>query len=174
MIGSFSGGPVLCQGKAAHPEPTPLPRPGLYPRHFQRQGPCATLASGGEAPISGAMIDNVHTAGALVPVAGQEELVRRRFWGKVRRTLGRVPFMEQVLAAYYCATDATTPIHVKAVLFAALAYFILPADMIPDFMAVIGFSDDAAVLLAAVQALAPHIRDRHRERAWAFLDSNTP
>jgi uncharacterized membrane protein YkvA (DUF1232 family) len=116
------------------------------------------------------MINSVHTAGVLVPVAGQERMVRRRFWGKVRSTLGKIPFTEQVVAAFYCATDAKTPPHAKAVLFAALAYFVLPIDMIPDFVAGLGFTDDAAVLFAAMSTLAPYITDTHAARARAFLD----
>ena len=115
------------------------------------------------------MINSIHTAGALVPAAGQERYVRRRFWTKLRRSLGRIPFAEQATAAFYCATDRTTPAHVKAVLFAALAYFVLPVDMIPDVVAGLGFTDDATVLLAAVSSLAPYISEAHRSRARAFL-----
>jgi uncharacterized membrane protein YkvA (DUF1232 family) len=116
------------------------------------------------------MITNVHSAGALVPVAGQERLVRRRFWDKVRGTLGKIPFTEQAVAAFFCATDAKTPPHAKAILFAALAYFVLPIDMIPDFIAGIGFTDDATVLLAALSTLSPYISDAHHARARGFLD----
>ncbi len=96
--------------------------------------------------------------------------VERGFWSKVRRTLGRVPFVEDAVAAYYCALDKETPLAVKAVLMGALAYFVMPADMIPDFLAGFGFADDAAVLAAAIRAVAPHIGVRHRRQARAALD----
>lgn len=115
------------------------------------------------------MINSLHSAGALVPVASQERFVRRRFWAKLRSTLGRIPFAEQAVAAFYCATDGRTPAHAKAVLFAALAYFVLPVDMIPDFIAGLGFTDDATVLLAAMSSIAPYITETHRTRARAFL-----
>ena len=105
-----------------------------------------------------------------MPVAGQEEVVRRRFWGKVRSTLGKIPFTEQAVASFYCATDAKTPPHVKAILFAALAYFVLPIDMVPDFIAGLGFSDDATVMFAALSALSPYLTETHFQRARAFLD----
>ena len=111
---------------------------------------------------------------ALVPVAGQEEYVRERFWKKVRRTLGRVPFLDRAVAVYYAAMDPATPLRVKAVLMAALAYFIMPADLIPDILAGIGFSDDAAVLMLAIQALAPHIKAHHVDRAREALDRDVP
>ena len=91
------------------------------------------------------------------------------FWRKLRRTLGNVPFVEDAVAAWYCALDADTPIQVKATLMAALAYFVVPTDMLPDFVAWLGYTDDAAVLAAALRAVAPHIQPRHRELARAKL-----
>ncbi len=96
--------------------------------------------------------------------------VERGFWTKVRRTLGRVPFVEEAVAAYFCATDRNTPLQVKAILMGALAYFVVPTDMIPDFIAAFGFTDDAAVFYAAFRMVAPHIQDRHRDRAREALD----
>ena len=74
-----------------------------------------------------------------------------------------------MLAAYYCATDGETPSWVKAVLMGAVAYFVLPVDLLPDFIAVLGFTDDASVLMAALSAVGGHIREPHRERAKAKL-----
>jgi uncharacterized membrane protein YkvA (DUF1232 family) len=115
-------------------------------------------------------MDAAEVSRALTPLAGQEQYVRRRFWRKVLRTLGRVPFVDHAIAAYYAAIDPATPRYAKGILMAALAYFILPADMIPDVLAGLGFTDDAAVLMMAVQTLAPHIKQGHKERARAFLD----
>lgn len=108
--------------------------------------------------------------GALVPLAGQEDVVHERFWDKIRRTLGKVPFTDRAIAAYYAATDPATPFRVKSILFAALAYFIMPADLIPDVLAGVGFVDDATVLLTVLQSLAPYITDTHVARARAYLD----
>ncbi|MBK8209768.1 MAG: DUF1232 domain-containing protein [Rhodospirillales bacterium] len=108
---------------------------------------------------------------ALVPMPGQERYVRSRFWQKVRRTLGRVPFVDQVIAAYYAAIDPATPRGARLILMAALAYFVMPADIVPDIVAMIGFSDDAAVLFMAMNALGPHIKPAHLERARAYLKS---
>jgi uncharacterized membrane protein YkvA (DUF1232 family) len=96
--------------------------------------------------------------------------VTRAFWSKVRKTVGRVPFLEDAIAAYFCATDSTTPTAVKALLFGALAYFIVPIDMIPDFIAGLGFVDDASILSAAVAMARRHIRPEHRDRAKTLLD----
>lgn len=102
-------------------------------------------------------------------LARDERRVNRGFWRKLRRVLGRIPFAEDLLAAYYCATDRATPSWVKAVLMGAVAYFVLPVDLLPDFIAVLGFTDDASVLMAALSAVGGHIREPHRERAKAKL-----
>ncbi len=102
----------------------------------------------------------------------KERLVRRRFWDKVRSTLGKVPFMEDALAAYYCAMDANTPKHVKLIAFGALAYFILPIDKIPDIIPGVGFIDDAAVLTAALSSMVPYMSEEHFQKAREFLNKD--
>jgi uncharacterized membrane protein YkvA (DUF1232 family) len=62
-----------------------------------------------------------------------EERVRRGFWPKLKRVAARLPFAEDVLAAYYCAFDRQSPLQVKAALLAALAYFVAPVDVLPTF-----------------------------------------
>ena len=109
---------------------------------------------------------------AVVPVATARDARRvgRGFWPKLRRTVGRIPFTDDLLAAYYCATDRTTPGYVKAVLLAALAYFVVPTDLIPDFIAAFGYADDATVLAGAIAAVRRHITPAHRDRAAAYLE----
>lgn len=96
--------------------------------------------------------------------------VERGFWTKLRQYIRHVPFVQDAVAAYYCAMDGGTPLHVKAVLFGALAYFVLPIDIVPDIIAWVGFTDDAAVLYAAIRTVAPHIRESHRAQARAAVD----
>jgi len=54
-------------------------------------------------------------------------------------------------------------------LLAALAYFVLPFDFVPDFLPMIGFADDAAVLATAIRMVATHITPDHREAARRAL-----
>jgi uncharacterized membrane protein YkvA (DUF1232 family) len=98
-----------------------------------------------------------------------EQRVRRGFWTKMRRFAARLPFAEDLVAAYYCAFDRETPVQVRATLMAALAYFVLPADCIPDVLPALGFADDAAVLAAAIRMVATHITVEHREAAQRAL-----
>lgn len=82
------------------------------------------------------------------------------------KKLGRkVPFAEDLLAALYCALDPTTDRKVKLILFGAAAYFLMPMDAIPDIFPILGFTDDAAVMAAALAAVRTGITDSHREKA---------
>jgi uncharacterized membrane protein YkvA (DUF1232 family) len=105
-----------------------------------------------------------------VKLKRDQATVERKFWDKLRKYIRHVPFVDDLIAAYYCAMDASTPLHVKAVLFGALAYFIMPIDLIPDVIAWVGFTDDAALLYAAIRIVAPHIKDDHRQQAKAAVD----
>lgn len=98
-----------------------------------------------------------------------EERVRRGFWPKVQRVAVRLPFAEELLSAYYCAFDGHTPLKVRAALLAALAYFVLPVDTMPDILPLLGFTDDALVLVTALRMVSAHITDAHREAARQAL-----
>src|SRR5512141_1629182 len=79
---------------------------------------------------------------ALVPhvMRLNEHRVARGFWPKMRRAVAHVPFAPEALAVWYCARDEETPVAAKGMMFAALAYFVLPTDAIPDFIAGIGYT----------------------------------
>jgi uncharacterized membrane protein YkvA (DUF1232 family) len=102
-------------------------------------------------------------------IARNQRLVEERFWQKLLRLAGRIPFTEDLAAAYFCAVDPATPSRVKGVLLAALAYFVLPFDTVPDFLAGFGFTDDAAVLAMAIGLVSRHMTKRHRSRARGVL-----
>lgn len=99
-----------------------------------------------------------------------ERIVKRGFWQKMRRTVGMIPFSEEAVAAYYCSRDSNTPLHVKAVILGALAYFIVPTDLIPDIIIGFGYTDDIAVFWAAWRAISDHITNEHRTRAAELLE----
>lgn len=91
------------------------------------------------------------------------------FMGRLKRVAKRIPFAEDLLAAWFCARDPATPRRVRMTLLAALGYFVLPIDAIPDIMPLLGFTDDAAVIAAAIAAVAGSITIEHRERAKQAL-----
>jgi len=104
---------------------------------------------------------------ALVPsvVKINEARVAKGFWPKIQRTAARIPFADQALAAWYAARDPQTPMAAKGMIFAGLAYFVMPVDAIPDIFAGIGYTDDAAVITALLALVGANIKRRHRDKA---------
>ena len=112
-------------------------------------------------------IDAIDPEKALVPTVQRvnEMRVRKGFWPKLRSTASRIPFAGQALAAWYATQDPKTPLAAKGMIFAGLAYFVMPIDAIPDIFAGIGFTDDAAVFAALIATLGANIKRRHRYQA---------
>lgn len=124
-------------------------------------------------------MDDVKIGEILLPGEESEQEKRARkvkagFWPTFRKAVRQLPFSRDVVAGFYCAIDPTSPRRVRGILLAALAYFVLPFDAIPDILAVVGFSDDIAVLAAAIGAVRAHLLPRHYERAdRALADPET-
>ncbi|MES2862423.1 MAG: YkvA family protein [Pseudomonadota bacterium] len=116
--------------------------------------------------------DAIDPSKALVPSVQRVNEVRvtKGFWPKVGRVAARIPFANQVVAVYYSARDPETPMAAKGIMMGALAYFVMPIDAIPDILAGIGFTDDAAVITAVIATLGANVRKRHREAAEKALD----
>ena len=106
---------------------------------------------------------------ALAPAAVRvnEERVRKGFWPKIVRTASKIPFAADALSVWYCAKDPATPPAARGMMLAALAYFVLPADAIPDVLAVGGFPDDAAVFAALPAPGGDNPKPRHQGEGQA-------
>ena len=95
------------------------------------------------------------------------EYSEESFWAKVvafALKAGR-EVIRLALTLYYCLQDEDTPKWARTVIVGALGYFIFPADVIPDFVPGAGYTDDLAVLVAAVATVLVHIKPEHREQA---------
>jgi uncharacterized membrane protein YkvA (DUF1232 family) len=99
-----------------------------------------------------------------------EATVRAGFWPKLKRVAAKLPFAEDLVAGYYCAFDRETPRHVQIALLGALAYFILPVDIVPDMLPMVGFTDDAAILATVIKLVSSSITPIHRAAARRALD----
>src|SRR5690349_4258921 len=104
--------------------------------------------------------------------AGEIKKLGERFWRVTRKAARQVPFMEDVVAAYYTALDKDTPVKARGIIYAALGYFVLPTDVIPDWIFGLGFTDDAAVLMAALTAVRTHMTPAHRSAARKALSDD--
>jgi uncharacterized membrane protein YkvA (DUF1232 family) len=65
--------------------------------------------------------------------------------------------------------DPRTPLGLKGLLLAALAYVVMPVDLIPDAIPILGQADDLTVLLLVldmfIQNAPPEVRAEHTTRA---------
>jgi uncharacterized membrane protein YkvA (DUF1232 family) len=101
----------------------------------------------------------------------REQYSESSFWKKVKNTAfaaGR-ELIEHALWLFYAIMDSDTPTKAKLIIAGALGYFISPIDLIPDFIPFIGYTDDLAVLAAAVVTVASHVKETHKEMAATRL-----
>ena len=133
------------------------------------QAPCAPISCYMTDPFENTDFD----PGLLGSEAEQRQNLRRKLLNTARKAARQIPFMEDVVAGYYCALDPSTPTKVRAAAFGALAYFVLPTDLVPDFLLAVGFGDDAAILLSAISMMRTHIRDEHIQAARRALDTGS-
>lgn len=80
-----------------------------------------------------------------------------------------------VLLLYYVLRSDEVPLKEKSKILGALGYFILPADMVLDFIPMLGYSDDMAALLWALHSVAtnisPQIKSKAKERLGELIKS---
>jgi uncharacterized membrane protein YkvA (DUF1232 family) len=82
---------------------------------------------------------------------------------KYARTAG-LQVCESALKLYYALLDSDTPAWARAVISGALVYFVVPVDLIPDFIPG-GYADDLGALMAAMTAVLKNIKPEHTEKA---------
>lgn len=91
----------------------------------------------------------------------------RKFWDKVKKygkQAGKQTLYYSLLL-YYTAKSSTVPKSSKMIVIGALSYLIFPADLIPDFIPVVGLVDDASVVAAAVVKIVQHIDEDIKQKA---------
>ncbi len=98
--------------------------------------------------------------------------VQTKIW-RYSRQLTR-ELVEQVRFIYRAFTDPATPLQARLTIAGALAYFLLPTDALPDFLPVLGFTDDAAVIglaLRRLQEILAAQRTREQKAATTQLET---
>ena len=89
------------------------------------------------------------------------------FWKKLGRIAlkagAKVVFT--ALTLYYCMKDPDTPAKVKIIIASVLGYLIMPLDLIPDAIPMVGLTDDAAALFWALAEVSMYIKEEHKEMA---------
>ena len=70
-----------------------------------------------------------------------------------------------VLILYYVMMAPGVPLGIKTAIVGALAYVIVPVDLIPDFIPVAGYTDDMAAIVSAVGMVADLITPDIKRKA---------
>ena len=97
----------------------------------------------------------------------------RGFWSVVRRHHQKIPFLRDALGLFFCLKDPATPTWVRVAIIGALGYLVMPVDFLPDFIPIVGWVDDAAVVASVIAYVRSRIRDRHWQQADAWLQGRT-
>ena len=88
--------------------------------------------------------------------------------GKLALSAGK-PVTEKTLQLFYATQSPDTPAWAKRVIYGALAYLILPIDAIPDYLPVVGFTDDLGVITAALTTVASYISPEIKAKSKAKM-----
>ncbi|MFW6412647.1 MAG: YkvA family protein [Oceanicaulis sp.] len=138
-------------------------------------GEYGTLYRGGRAKAleraEEVAIEKVEEAAARTEaeVDRDQAKVEANFWDKVKRVARQIPFLEDLIAAYYAMRDHDTPLQARAALVFGLLYFLWTFDIIPDFLGVIGYADDGTVITTILVQVSGSIKDEHRRKAREAL-----
>ncbi|WP_040757823.1 YkvA family protein [Vibrio scophthalmi] len=102
----------------------------------------------------------------------------RTFWRKVKGSAKKLGEEIAVtgIKSWLAMTDSQTSVRHKAILGGALAYFVLPVDMVPDVLAGVGFTDDMAAMTLAANSVGTAITDQHEQAArdkWHSLHESS-
>ena len=96
-----------------------------------------------------------------------ESGLQRKIKSVARWTGAKV--MYAVLLLYYVLQSPTISKADKGKIYGALGYFILPTDLVVDFLPIVGYSDDLAALMIALHAVATNITPEVKAQARAKL-----
>ena len=101
--------------------------------------------------------------------APDEKTFWRKMKGSVKKAGEEIAVMG--IKSWLAMADSNTSVRHKAILGGALAYFVLPTDMVPDVLAGVGFTDDMAALTLAANSVGNAITKEHEAQAREKLNS---
>lgn len=92
-------------------------------------------------------------------------------WNKILKVFTKAGIKVTYIALllFYVMKSPDVPIVEKTKIIGALGYFILPLDLVPDWIPVAGYSDDLTALLWALKIVSCHITPKMRMEAEAQL-----
>ena len=91
------------------------------------------------------------------------DFVDENLWGKLEKSGKRVSFAKDIIALYRYMKDPFVKWYRKAIVVAALVYFIVPIDTIPDITPLFGYLDDLGVITALLKYLGSELMGYYPE-----------
>lgn len=109
------------------------------------------------------------------PEVLEEGSTQRAFLSKAKKFIAKLPFVRDVVAFYFAARDPEVPMLKKGMLAGAVIYFLAPIDLIPDFLGLVGFTDDMMVAKLVLSTTRDILTEEHYRLADELLDlENSP
>ncbi|MGO4271225.1 YkvA family protein [Paenibacillus sp. TAF58] len=89
------------------------------------------------------------------------------FWLKLKKGAKKAgsKVIYSGLLLFYAVESPKTPLRAKVQIYGALGYLILPLDLVPDLLPIIGYVDDLSALGFALTAVAKSIDDDVKRKA---------
>jgi len=85
------------------------------------------------------------------------EYVEENLWYKLEKVGKKISFAKDIMALFRYLQDSFVSWHRKAIVIAALIYFISPIDTIPDVAPLFGYLDDLGVITALLKFLGSEL-----------------
>ncbi len=85
------------------------------------------------------------------------EIVEEKLWVKLEKVGKKISFAKDLVALYKYLLDGSVSWHRKTIVAAALLYFIVPIDTIPDLAPLFGYMDDLGVIMATLKFLGSEL-----------------
>ncbi len=95
--------------------------------------------------------------GGETETAEKIKFVEENLWTKLERVGKKISFAKDIVALFYYMRDPQVSWHRKAIVVAALIYFISPIDAIPDIAPLVGYLDDLGVITALLKFLGSEL-----------------
>jgi uncharacterized membrane protein YkvA (DUF1232 family) len=93
------------------------------------------------------------------------------FWSKLKKGAKKAgsKVIYSGLLLFYALDSPKTPLRAKVQIYGALGYLILPLDLMPDLLPIVGYVDDLSALGFALAAVSKSIDDEVRRKAKSKL-----
>ncbi len=96
-----------------------------------------------------------------------------KFLRKLKKLIFRLgeEVVVRILMLWFLLNSGKVPVKTRLLIMAALGYLVMPADLVSDFIPVLGFTDDVAFLTYAFNQTAHYMDESIRKKAEAKLQS---